>query len=102
MKKFLYTAIYPVTRGLDPGRVFGSFQQDGVPNITGYFFGETGNQGYPYGGAFYTSYGNYRGIGSSDSNNNRTFFDASRSSRVYQNISEARVKNRAYLPVIKY
>ena len=92
-----------VTKGLDPGRVFGSYQEDGVPNITGYFFGERGGGGgYPYGGAFYTSSSGEGGIGSSDRDNNRTCFDASRCSKVYKNIRESRVKNRAYLPVIKY
>ena len=94
----MYTAVYLVTRGLDPGRVFGSFQQDGVPNITGGFTAD-GRDAAPY-GAFYLR---SNSVGNDGSGNGGNYgIDASRCSSVYQNISEARVKNRAYLPVIKY
>ena len=49
-------------------------------NITGSFFGENTNQGYSYSGAFYTDGSkNKKGIGSTDSDNSLTIFDASRS-----------------------
>lgn len=56
----------------------------GLPNITGTFFGENDAGNYTYTGAFYkTSTGNKRGIGSTDSDNYQTGFDASRSSSIY-------------------
>lgn len=52
----------------------------GTMNITGSFFGEKNNQGYIYSGAFYSDgTNNKKGIGSTDSDDSNTLFDASRS-----------------------
>ncbi len=51
----------------------------GDMNITGYFFGENANGYYPVGGAFYYGSSGNRGIGSTDGDNQITYFDASRS-----------------------
>lgn len=58
----------------------------GLPNITGDFFGESYSQNYRFEGAFYRGEtGGNPGVGSSDTDNYQTYFDASRSSAVYGN-----------------
>ena len=51
----------------------------GDMNITGSFFGENQAGGYPSEGAFYYGGSGNRGVGSTDNDNQRTYFDASRS-----------------------
>lgn len=52
----------------------------GTMDITGSFFGENSSQKYAYSGAFYASGSNNgKGIGSTDSDNKKTSFQASRS-----------------------
>ena len=78
-------------RGLDPGRLFGSYQEDGVPNITGSLDGV--NESYNTTGAFYRMEQRYDTAAGGE-NDRLVGFDASRSSSVYKNgLSEARVKN---------
>ena len=51
----------------------------GSMNITGYFFAESTGGNYPVGGAFYYDGSNYySGVGSTNYDNQRTIFDASR------------------------
>lgn len=60
----------------------------GLPNITGAFPGErTGDTQWwsAVSGAFYKTSGSYRGIGSTDSDNIRIGFDASKSNSIYGN-----------------
>ena len=82
----------------------GSIQNSGVPNITGTHFGEAYSRDVlgAY-GAFDLQYGRWGGVAKWDYDNNRVSFDASRCSGVYQNgLTEVRVINKAYLPIIKY
>jgi hypothetical protein len=84
-------------RGLDTGRVFGSFQGDAIRNITGTMSARTGAN--ISAGAFYkTSAGSYAGnhVGNHGSTE---FFDAS---RVVPTAAENRVKSVALNYYIKY
>ena len=90
--------------GQDARRTLGSIQNSGVPNITGTHFGEAYSRDVlgAY-GAFDLQYGRWGGVAKWDYDNNRVSFDASRCSGVYQNgLTEVRVINKAYLPIIKY
>lgn len=78
---------------------FGNKQSSAVPNITGGF----GAVNAAYSGSFYRN-GNGRITLSTRNGSNwgsYALFDASRSSSVYKNVSEARPLNRNYLPIIK-
>jgi len=80
-------------RGLDVGRVFGSYQNSGIPNLSGTF---------QIGGAACTPDGTLFSVDTTASTAGaydtygvqyRTKFDASKKSSEYKNISETRVKN---------
>ena len=61
----------------------GTSKKAGVPNITGTFFGEK-KLNFEYTGAFYqTTINNKRGLGSSDTDNYQSGFDASLSNQIY-------------------
>lgn len=75
-------------RGLDPGRIFGSYQESGVPNITGTIGGTYRGES----GAFYYISG-YNTFDGAQAKSNLFGFDASKSSSEYKDISEVRAKN---------
>lgn len=71
-------------------------QAEGLPNITGTFFGEHRGETFEYTGAFYkTDIGPKRGAGDSDSDNVQSGFDASRSSSIYGASSHVTPINQA-------
>ena len=70
-----------------------------MPNITGQFYAEAASLSAS--GAFYIGSNNYRGTTSGQSNNQLNF-DASRSSSVYQNVTEVRPDNFSINYFIKY
>lgn len=91
---------YDKGRGLDKGRVFGSYQEDGAPNIKATFRADCYMSPEESGSVTAAATGN-RG-GDNPVNNQRQFsFDASRSSSVYGRSSEIRVKNIALNYFIK-
>ena len=83
-------------RGYDSARTFGSEQQDAIRNITGTFALELGAT-VPT-GAFYSGKTTPGANQSGGSNDVIILFD---SSRVVPTAPENRMKNRAYLPIIK-
>lgn len=83
-------------RGIDVGRVFGSEQLDAIQNIIGSFHVDV--YSYSADGAFSTAGGSNAGQ-TSGSLPSHTDFDAS---RVVRTADETRMRNRAYLPIIKY
>lgn len=88
-------------RGLDSGRLFGSYQDSGAPNITGSFYDALTGISPSFSGAFSGTR-----IGANDYNDgafNRysVSFNASTSSSQYQSINEVRMKNIALYPVIR-
>lgn len=87
-------------RGLDTGRLFGSYQESGAPNITAYQGFYSGAIPGASSGAFYSvARGGNAGSGSPATAN--VYFDASRVSSEYQSISEVRMKNIAGYFVIR-
>ena len=95
--------------GIDANRLFGSYQEDGIPNIKGQIGGlsyDKNDSKIGMTGAFY--WGDVKKYGAGQGENDRYgYFDASRSNdickRVYKDLAtEITVKNRAYLPIIKY
>ncbi len=71
-------------------------QAEGLPNITGTFFGEHQGETYEYTGAFYkTDIGPKRGAGDSDNDNVQSGFDASRSNSIYGASSHVTPINQA-------
>lgn len=90
-------------KGIDSGRIFGSYQASGAPNITGTITGGPTYNSNTSSGAFYLN-GTVGGQDKGGDNNGGWYygFDASRSSSEYQSISEIRPKNIALLPCIKY
>lgn len=87
-------------RGLDTGRLFGSYQESGAPNITGNAYFWTGLSSGD--GVFSPSnYGTQNAGSGSPANNRNLNFDASKSSSEYKNIPEVRVKNTTGYYVIR-
>lgn len=89
-------------RGYDTslGVGFSKIQQSAVPNITGQFETLYQVRGDLTWGAFQQAYTSRKGWDGDGSHSVMTF-DASRSSSIYQNVTEARPINRNYLPIIK-
>lgn len=88
--------------GRDSGRIYGTIQQSGSPNITGKFGCVEEWEIRPAEGAFaYDSYVGYAGPGNTDSQA-LVSFDASRVSNVYQNgLNEIRPTNSTVYYVIR-
>lgn len=87
-------------RGLDKDRVFGSYQDDGAPNITATFRADCYTSPEESGAVQASATGN-RGGDNPVSNQRQFSFDASRSSAVYGRSSELRMKNIALNYFIK-
>lgn len=96
-------------RGRGDDRTIGSIQGCGVPNITGWFDGNTdddgigGPRGSKKGGAFVTDYStSFTGANGEKGNSGYILFDASRISGVYQNgLTEVRPNNLALNYIIR-
>lgn len=87
-------------RGLDKDRVFGSYQQDGAPNITAGWRSDCYTSAEESGAVTGSATGN-RGGDNPVSNQRQFKFSAARSSAVYGRASEIRVKNIALNYFIK-
>lgn len=99
--------------GIDTGRSVLSTQQDAVPNITGHFGpiddhmaaapeNWHGRGSFPWGCFYKAAYYPYDAKSGFSGGGWVVGFSASRSNSIYGRASEVRVKNRAYLPIIKY
>ena len=89
-------------RGIDAGRLIGSWQGDAIRNITGTFGGYTANNWDRRSGAFTSDLGTFAGPQSVDNLNegqNTTTFDAS---KVVPTANENRPRNVSALICIKY
>ena len=89
-------------RGIDAGRLIGSWQGDAIRNITGTFGGYTANNWDRRSGAFTSDLGTLYGpqnVDNSSEGQNTTTFDAS---KVVPTANENRPRNVAALICIKY
>ena len=89
-------------RGIDAGRLIGSWQGDAIRNITGTFGGYTANNWDRRSGAFTSDLGTFTGpqvVDNLNEGQNTTTFDAS---KVVPTANENRPRNVAALICIKY
>ena len=89
-------------RGLDSGRVLGSYQADTLQNITGTFpaiRNAAGGSNIAYSGAFGGQSNYSRELVNTETGYGAENFDAS---RVARTSDETRPKNIAFIPIIKY